>query len=207
MRGYQGLATAIQDVGRACQDASLLGTFSENHDNPRFAASKDDIALAKNLITFTMLSGGIPIIYQGQEQFFRDEGGSGVPYNRAALWTSEYNSSHELYILIARLNHVRRALSIDDTTFSSIASEVVMVDDHTIAFKRAGLFFVLSNKGSSSATYVASVRNHYGFGATLTDLLTCEEQSVRNGSEIDVTITRGSPRVFYPNASFAGWCR
>ncbi|KAI9767536.1 MAG: Alpha-amylase A type-3 [Geoglossum simile] len=77
------LVHMMKEIESNCGDPSLLGTFSENHDLPRFAHYTSDMALAKNVIAFTILADGIPIIYQGQEHHFD---GSSDPANREALW-------------------------------------------------------------------------------------------------------------------------
>jgi alpha-amylase len=79
------LASCKQDAEDGCRDATLLGTFLENHDNPRFASATKDLSLAENAIAFLILGDGIPIMYQGQEQHF--EGGDD-PGCREALWLS-----------------------------------------------------------------------------------------------------------------------
>ena len=54
------LSEMIQSVDSSCNDTSVLGTFAENHDLPRFATLDDDVALASNAIAFTILADGIP---------------------------------------------------------------------------------------------------------------------------------------------------
>lgn len=66
-----------------CKDPTLIGTFIENHDNPRFPFLTKDMSLVKNAIAFTILSDGIPIIYQGQEHHL--DGGDD-PFCREAIW-------------------------------------------------------------------------------------------------------------------------
>ena len=56
----QALSKMISDVNAGCTDTSVLGTFAENHDLPRFASIVSDLALAKNAIAFTILADGIP---------------------------------------------------------------------------------------------------------------------------------------------------
>jgi Alpha amylase, catalytic domain len=56
----KGLSDMISDVDKGCTDTSVLGTFAENHDLPRFASLVPDMALAKNAIAFTILADGIP---------------------------------------------------------------------------------------------------------------------------------------------------
>lgn len=94
----------INTVKSDCSDSTLLGTFIENHDNPRFASYTEDMSLAKNVATFTIMSDGIPIIYAGQEQHYN---GGSDPYNREATWLSGYNTDSELYKVIAQANAIR----------------------------------------------------------------------------------------------------
>lgn len=56
----EGLSEMISKVNDGCKDTSVLGTFSENHDLPRFASIVPDLALAKNAVAFTILADGIP---------------------------------------------------------------------------------------------------------------------------------------------------
>lgn len=65
----------LNEVKSECADSTVLGSFSENHDNPRFASLTSDLSLAKNVITYTILADGVPIIYYGQglSYWFRPE--------------------------------------------------------------------------------------------------------------------------------------
>lgn len=56
----KALSDMVSDVEKGCTDTSVLGTFAENHDLPRFASLVPDLALAKNAIAFTILADGIP---------------------------------------------------------------------------------------------------------------------------------------------------
>ena len=81
-----------------CSDVTVLGSFTENQDQPRFGYLTGDMALAANIISYTLLGDGIPIIYEGQEQHYQAYGSTaaaagGVPYNREAIWRSGYNTS------------------------------------------------------------------------------------------------------------------
>lgn len=101
------LVSMISTVKSNCRDSTVLGSFSENHDQPRFASVTQDYSLAKNIVAFTMLTDGIPIIYEGQEQHYSAEGGSSAPYNREAIWHSNYNTEATLYQFIKTLNTIR----------------------------------------------------------------------------------------------------
>lgn len=97
----------INTVVSQCRDSTVLGSFSENHDQPRFASKTQDYTLAKNIVAFTILADGIPIIYQGQEQHYSAVGGSNAPYNREAIWLSKYDTEATLYQFIKTLNNIR----------------------------------------------------------------------------------------------------
>jgi alpha-amylase len=112
------LADMINSVKADCTDTNLLGSFSENHDNPRFASYTQDLALAKNVLTYTILADGIPIIYAGQEQHYD---GAADPANREATWLSGYDTTSELYTWVAKMNKIRSfAIKSDDgyTTYN-----------------------------------------------------------------------------------------
>lgn len=200
------LARSIEDMSRTCADTSLLGSFSENHDNPRFPSKNEDIALAKNVITFTMLTDGIPIIYQGQEQHYRSLGGEDNPYNREAIWLSGYDRNHELYKLITLLNRVRKHAMREDSTFLTTRAKVVHKSVQTIAIEKGGLLLVLSNGGSQSAKYIRSVRSRFPIGSRVTDILTCQTQMVGRNGSLDVTLEAGQPRVYYSSTRKEGLC-
>jgi len=54
---FNGLNTMMTD----CVDTTLLGSFLENHDQPRFPYLTEDMSQAQNAIAFTILMDGIPI--------------------------------------------------------------------------------------------------------------------------------------------------
>jgi alpha-amylase len=54
------LADMRNKAATSCNDTALLGSFLENHDMPRFANRNNDMAIAKNAMTYIMLTDGIP---------------------------------------------------------------------------------------------------------------------------------------------------
>ena len=61
-----------------------LGTtvsFSENHDNARLPSMIPDPVLVKNIISWTFVGDGIPVLYYGQEASYS---GGNDPMNREA---------------------------------------------------------------------------------------------------------------------------
>lgn len=95
----------------ATQDVSVLGVFSDNHDNPRFLFACPDLSLYRNALNFVLTTVGysnpllpsnvkvsvarrsmrgacdtahsIPIIYYGTEQAYA---GGNDPQCRESLW-------------------------------------------------------------------------------------------------------------------------
>lgn len=188
----------------ACTDTSLLGTFSENHDQPRFAQLTGDFALAKNVIAFTMLTDGIPVIYQGQEQHYDSEGGVSTPYNREAMWLSGFDTSAELYVFITSMNAFRKNAISDDDTYLTYQNYPVYSDTTTIAMRKGSMLTVLSTLGVDGASSTLSVTDT-GFddGVELTELLTCEIATSADGT-VPVPMDSGLPRIYYPTVGLAG---
>ncbi|CAE7642090.1 amyB, partial [Symbiodinium microadriaticum] len=52
------------------KDVNVLGTFIDNHDNPRFLYDHDNQVSYKNALAMTLFTSGIPIIYYGTEQSY-----------------------------------------------------------------------------------------------------------------------------------------
>lgn len=147
------LATMMNQIQKDCNDTTILGSFSENHDQPRFPSVNPDLSLAKNVITFTMLKDGIPIIYEGQEQHY---GGGAVPGNREAIWLSGYNTSSPLYNLITDLNVFRKRFSNDSAYLTSLSKPVYNATN-TFALKKGQAITVLNNVGGGGPTYNISL--------------------------------------------------
>ncbi|EGP92563.1 unnamed protein product [Zymoseptoria tritici ST99CH_3D7] len=199
-----GLVDAVTVLkAGACKDTSLLGTFSENHDQPRFAALNGDMASAKNVIAFTMLTDGIPIIYQGQEQHYNALGGSSTPFNREALWLSGYNKDAELYKHVKTMNAIRKNAISDDSSYLSYQNNAVWSDSNNIAMRKGSMLAVLTNSGSGAGNTTLSIPAGYEDGVQVTELLTCTTATSSDGN-LSVPMSGGAPRIYYPSVGIAG---
>jgi len=187
-----------------CSDPSLLGTFSENHDQPRFASLTGDMSQARNVLTFTLLTDGIPIVYEGQEQHYNAQGGSSDPYNREALWFSSYNTSSPLYTLTSTLNAARKHAASDDASYLTAHASTIYTDPTTLAVRKGKMVLVLSNKGADGSAYNQSIPAAYAGGAGVTELLTCNTLTADSSGHLDVPMASGQPRVYYPTSSLSG---
>ncbi|KAH1687383.1 hypothetical protein KXX12_001899 [Aspergillus fumigatus] len=216
----------INTVKSQCADSTLLGTFVENHDTPRFASYTKDMALAKNAAAFIIFSDGIPIIYAGQEQHY--SGGADAA-NREAVWLSGYSTTSDLYKLIATANAIRsHAISKDpgyvtykvrgshsrkDHTIKqgllNPQNNPIYKDTSTIAMRKgsdgAQIITVLSNLGASGSSYTLSLGGTgYEAGQQLTEMFSCTTVTVGSDKKVPVSMASGLPRVFYPTAGLNG---
>eukprot|EP00345_Euplotes_harpa_P010929 CAMPEP_0168338790 /NCGR_PEP_ID=MMETSP0213-20121227/13067_1 /TAXON_ID=151035 /ORGANISM="Euplotes harpa, Strain FSP1.4" /LENGTH=361 /DNA_ID=CAMNT_0008344681 /DNA_START=1 /DNA_END=1083 /DNA_ORIENTATION=- len=77
------LRNLINDENQKFKDATILGTFTDNHDNDRFLHDHGDVKNYQNALVFALYMQGIPIVYYGAEQGFN---GGQDPANREVLW-------------------------------------------------------------------------------------------------------------------------
>ncbi|KAJ5247744.1 alpha-amylase [Penicillium chermesinum] len=161
--------------------------------------------LAKNVITFTLLFDGVPMIYQGQEQHF--DGGT-TPQNREALWTSGYNTDSELYKMIAKINRIRSHIIGLNSDYLDAQSHVIYQGSSDIAFTKGvdgrQMIMLLSSQGSKGKPYTVSLPVGYNAGTTVTETLSCKTYTVNNLAEFVVEMDAGEPRVFFPTQFMNG---
>ncbi|RFU75523.1 glycoside hydrolase family 13 [Trichoderma arundinaceum] len=145
----QSMVDMHDQIGSSFPDPTALGTFIDNHDNPRFLNVKNDTSLLKNALTYTILSRGIPIVYYGTEQAFS---GGNDPANREDLWRSGFNTKTDMYNTISKLTfakHTAGGLGGND-------HKHLYVEDTAYAFSRAGgklIAFTINTGSGSSGQY------------------------------------------------------
>ncbi|KAI1420845.1 glycoside hydrolase superfamily [Xylaria sp. FL1777] len=138
----QDMVDMHNQISSSFPDPAALGTFLDNHDNPRWLSVKNDLSLLKNALAYVILSRGIPIVYYGTEQAYA---GGADPANREDLWRSGFNTDSELYQAISQLSAARKSaggLAADDQTH-------LYVNDTAYAWSRAGgdLVVLTTNSG------------------------------------------------------------
>ena len=110
--GFCGDLTKIEDYWwnkrTKFHSPEYMATFIENHDNKRFLNRCGDRSKFTNAVIFSLLWEGIPVFYYGGEQYY---GGGDDPYNREPLWDN-YNTNSIIYQLIAKVNELRKKVSI-----------------------------------------------------------------------------------------------
>lgn len=191
----QALVDMINTVSSTFPDPAALGTFLDNHDNPRWLNQKNDQTLLKNALAFVILSRGIPILYYGTEQGYS---GGADPANREDLWRSGFSTSGNLYQSIAKLTSARKAaggLAGNDHVHLYVASTAY-------AWSRAsGNLVVLTTNGggSSSAQHCFNTQKAngkwndvYGSAGTVT---------ADSNGQICLQVTNGEPVVLVASSS------
>ncbi|KAL4808944.1 glycoside hydrolase superfamily [Aspergillus unguis] len=200
------LPDKVETMKNSCPSVTTLTIFTENHDNDRFASMNNDMTLAKNIITFTLLFDGLPIIYQGQEQHFS---GTGDPYNREPIWPSAYNTSSPLYTVIRTLNAIRKhATRLDPDNYPHYNTFPVFRGWYEMGFRKGRdgqqIVMVLSTKGSHGDAYTITMADAFQSSIVVRDVLSCRTWTVNDKGELWLDMDKGEPRVLFPEAAMRG---
>ncbi|KNC48065.1 uncharacterized protein AMSG_04296 [Thecamonas trahens ATCC 50062] len=184
------------DAYKGFPDASILGTFIDNHDNPRFLyQNTNKIPQYLNALTFVLFSQGVPIVYYGTEQYFA---GGNDPANREILWPTKFQTSTPMYAFLAQLNSLRK-----NTTAWSFPQVQRYSTDNFYAFSRGSTLVALTNSGASfdiSITY-----SPYTAGVKICNALAVPADSdclVTGASgAFTVSMGKGLPKIYVPAAA------
>jgi alpha-amylase len=186
----QDLVDMMNTVSNTFPDPSALGTFLDNHDNPRWLNVKNDQTLLKNALAFVILSRGIPILYYGTEQGYA---GGADPANREDLWRSSFNTNADMYQAIKKLTAARKSaggLAGNDHTHLYVAS-------NAYAWSRAGGNLVVLTTNAGSGSNAQHCFNSQKANGKWTDVFSGSNTVVTaDGSgQICVTVSSGNPIV------------
>jgi len=175
------------------KDQTLLGSFINNHDIPRFLNGTQNLTNFKAAIAFSILAEGIPIVYQGDEQAFH---GGEDPENREPLWTSMVVGS-EMYEWISDVISIRSKAQIVHEEQTER-----FCDDNFYAFSRGDLLVAFTNV-LETQTRKIDTSQLYKEGTLLCDSLKDgkgqEEDciTVQNNS-INITLKKGETKAYLP---------
>jgi len=189
------LTATISALNSSCKDPTLLGTFIENHDNPRFPSLTSDLSLDQNAIAFVILADGIPIIYEGQEQRFS---GASVPHNREAVWLADYSPKSALYSFIGSVNRIRNREIYKSPSYLTERMQPIYTDKNNIALRKGKIVSVYTNLGANSTDYTLSVSGTgYAANQSLVEILSCSNVTVGADGNLGVGMSQGLPRVSF----------
>lgn len=162
-----------------------------------------------NVIAFTLLQDGIPIIYYGQEQHLS---GGTVPYNREALWSSGgYDTSSQLYGMITTINTLRtHAISLD-SGFTTYHIQTPYVDSNNIVTRKGDngyqIVGVYTNNGESAGSSTLAVSSSvtgFSAGESVMEVLSCTLLTASADGTVAVPMSGGVPRILYAQANLKG---
>lgn len=194
-----GLAVNIKIMSELCPDPPALTMFSENHDLQRFPSMTPDLSLAMNVIAFTILFDGVPMIYQGQEQHLN---GAFPPNNREALWLTNYNTNAPLYQLMAKLNKIRRQAGRVDPNYFNVFSYPIFTGKSEVAIRKGNegrqTILVLSTNGETGGQYSLVLPVTYQPGTVVTEIMTCVNYTINESGQLNLLMDKGQPRVLFP---------
>ncbi|TVY90865.1 Alpha-amylase [Lachnellula willkommii] len=201
------LENGINTMKSECSDTNLLGSFLENHDVARFPSYTSDLSLTKNAIAFTILTDGIPIVYEGQEQHFS---GTGDPSSREAVWLSGYPTDSTFYTWIASLNQIRNEVIYLDPNYVTYKANPIYSDSSNIAMRKGDsgfqLISVFTNTGASGNPSITLSSTETGFNSSqaLIEVMSCTSATTDSSGNLAVTLTGGLPGVFFPKSLLTG---
>ncbi|KAI1187691.1 glycoside hydrolase superfamily [Nemania serpens] len=184
----QALVDMHNQISTALPDPSALGTFLDNHDNPRWLNSKNDLSLLKNALAYVILSRGIPIVYYGTEQAYA---GGADPANREDLWRSGFNTNSDIYQAISRLSAARKSaggLAANDQTHLYVA-------DTAYAWSRAGGDLIVLTTNSGLGTTGNHCFNSQAPNRQWNNTFGTGSYSSDSSGNVCVSITNGEPVV------------
>ncbi|KAF7561789.1 hypothetical protein G7046_g2349 [Stylonectria norvegica] len=204
---FSALINGIDRIKTEAVNSSLLGSFMENHDQTRWPSITSDKALNRNAIAFTILQDGIPIIYQGQEQYYSGTDQTG----RAAIWLSKFDTSTAEYALISSLNQIRNQAIYKSNSYITYQAWLPYTDSSTIVMRKGSegnqIISVLSKTGASAADKnLVLGQSVTGFTANeaVVEILGCKTLTADANGSLTVTITGGQPLVLYPKSQVVG---
>ncbi|WWC85514.1 uncharacterized protein L201_000378 [Kwoniella dendrophila CBS 6074] len=196
----------IEQAASSYSDPSVIASFLDNQDLPRFNSRTNDKSLVYNAIVSNFLYGGIPTVYYGLEQDISD--GPNDPENREALGRyNNYATNGDTYKRITQLNQIRNFLNKKGNFLKSVAT-VLKNQDNDIALQREDALIVLTNRGSSGSGSWSIAGTKFGNNADVVDLLSCTKSKTDGSASLTVSWTNGQPFVFVtsPIAAEGGFC-
>ncbi len=188
-----GIQSTLRNYKKNVRDVDALGTFIENHDQPRFLSVNGDVKSFASALAYTITAEGVPIVYYGADKGFN---GSNDPYNREPYW--QWGSKNDYLTRV--ITAAAKLRSSNPGGWSSAPMDVKQVDDHFLAFRKGGVFVTLTNVGSSGNIQRQLRQNQHGFvpGTRLCNVVwgdgDCEV--VDSSGYLTIDLNGGEPKIW-----------
>ena len=186
------LRDMVNEDTNVFSDATVLGTFADNHDNARFLHYDSNLNDFKNNLVFNFYLQGIPIVYYGSEQAFS---GGDDPQNREVLW-GHMNTDSEMYKFVSAMVHARKNFKV--WKYPQIERYVT---DNLYAFSRGDLLIAVTNTHQQVQETVTFLPDSYKDGDVLCNVFSSSKDcvTVTNGGFV-ITLNNGEPKAYAPQA-------
>jgi len=170
------------------KDIDALGTFVDNHDNPRFLYYNADWRKFKSALTFALFSRGIPIVYYGSEQGYA---GGNDPNNREQLWTN-MNPSTGLYTFLQTIIKTRKQ-------FQVWGQQMIerWCDDTFYAFSRGQVLVALTNQVTDQVRQLTYTP--YTEGQKVCNIFYSTDCVTVTNGKLQVYLVAGEVKIFVPS--------
>lgn len=186
-----GIQSMVQSYAKSFSDVDALGTFIDNHDQPRFLNARNDQVAYKAAMLYTLMSSGVPIIYYGSEQAFS---GGNDPANREPLWPTGFNQDADLYKWLATVVGFRKKAQVWNSP-----QVQRYADDTFYAFTRGTTFVAMTNVGQGGPDQSRSITyDAYPEGTKLCNLFDTSDCVTVNNKQFTVTLQGGESKVYFP---------
>lgn len=189
-QSMNNIQTQVQSYQQYIPDPSLVGTFIDNHDNPRFLTLRNDLVAYQAALTYVLYSEGIPIIYYGTEAALDASNGP-----REILWPTGYNLNSEMAQFLTTVVTFRKKAQVWQYPQIQRYS-----DDSFYAFTRGDTFVALTNVGNGGASQQRTITYHpYTDGTKLCNLFFPDSDcvTVENG-QFQVYLANGQSKIYSP---------
>ncbi|KAJ3410352.1 Alpha-amylase A type-1/2 [Chytridiales sp. JEL 0842] len=177
------------------KNSSILGNFIDNHDQDRVLFVRNDPAILRTSIVLALFTDGIPTIWQGTEQAFKENADT-----RRPMWAADipYHTSPPdgYYQYLAIMNRYRRDMGGDEFVYSTHAPLFTTESLHI--FQRGPFIVAISNAGGGSVVPPQPFRVPARFsGKTLRNVLIPTDTITPDANGFyTITITNGEPKVY-----------
>ena len=192
-------------------DATLLGSFLNNHDNPRFESYTSDPAVSScpgihadessletptptcsaqtGSRTRTTAPSEWPPFKKRKLRCRAGFTGGNDPSNREPLWPSGYNTTSSMYTFFTNMNAARKAAGTASSSFYTSAMAITQATQNEIVIAKPPLISVLSNRGSGAADQSVPVNgttSGWGANVNVTDAVSCQTFVTNSAGNLQV---------------------
>lgn len=191
---YQ-LRNLINEENQKFKDATILGTFSDNHDNARFLHYHPDLKNYQNNVVFNLYMQGIPIIYYGTEQAFN---GGDDPANREVLW-GHMDTNSEMYKFIKAAVTTRKEHQV--WNYPHVERYVT---DNFYAFSRGDVLIATTNTHDTVDIKITYLPDTYKEGTTVCNVFWPTQDCIKvTGGALQVKLLDGEVKIYVPQTRLA----